>query len=230
MAKMEGAFRLGVLMLENRFPRPPGDIGNPRTFPFEVIYDKVPGARVEKVVTGEGLAPELVSDFSERARGLERRGCGLITTGCGFLLAHQNELSSAVSVPVVTSALCILPYLHGLRPTGSTIGVLTYDGPKLTATLGVQALSGLHIEGIEDGNELHAVIAQDRETLDIDAARADVRAAAERLVQKAPNLFAVVMECTNLPPYRGAVEEVLPCPLYDIRDLLHWHAGLAAPQ
>ncbi len=227
---MGSAFCLGVLMLDNRFPRPPGDIGNPQTFPFNVIYDKVPGARVEKVVTGQGLTPDLVAEFVGRARDLEHRGCNLITTGCGFLLAHQAELSAAVSVPVVTSALCILPYLHGLRPAGSSIGILTYDGPKLVATLGPDALPDLHIEGIESGSELHAVIADDRETLDTEAASADVRAAAERLAQKAPNLFAVVMECTNLPPYRDAVEEVLPCPLYDIRDLLHWHAGLAAPQ
>ena len=131
---------------------------------------------------------------------------------------------------VVTSALCILPYLDALRPAGSSLGILTFDGPKLTATLGDDALTGLHIEGIETGHELHAVIAEDRETLDVTAARADVRAAAERLARKAPDLFAVVMECTNLPPYRDAVEEVLTCPVYDIRDLLHWHAGLAAPQ
>ena len=93
------AFRLGVLMLDNRFPRPPGDIGNPQTFPFEVLYDRVPGARVEKVVTGKGLTPDLVADFTERAKDLESRGCTLITTGCGFLLAHQAELSAAVGVP-----------------------------------------------------------------------------------------------------------------------------------
>ncbi len=224
------AFCLGVLMLDNRFPRPPGDIGNPETFPFRVIYDRVPGARVEKVVTGHGLASELVDDFIARAVVLERQGCDLITTGCGFLLPHQAELSAAVGVPVVTSALCVLPYLQTLRPPDRPIGILTYNGPKLLSTLGTDALPGLEIEGIETGDELHAVIAEDRAQLDVAVACDDVRAAALRLKHKAPDPYAVVLECTNLPPYRGAVEDVFDCPIYDIRDLVHWHAGLARPQ
>ena len=226
----EHEFCLGVLMLDNRFPRPVGDIGNADTFPFRVIYDRVPGARVEKVVTGHGLSPDLVSEFARRAADLESQGCDLITTGCGFLLPHQAELSTAVTVPVVTSSLCILPYLHAVRPPDRPIGILTYDGPKLIATLGPVALDGLEIEGIEAGAELHDVIAKDREALNEDAAREDTRAAAARLGARAPDFFAVVLECTNLPPYRGAVEEVFDCPVYDIRDLVHWHAGLASPQ
>ena len=77
-------FRLGVLMLETRFPRPVGDIGNPASFPFDVTYDVVPGAAVGKVVTGRGLAPPLVDMFAERARRLEREGATLIATGCGL--------------------------------------------------------------------------------------------------------------------------------------------------
>ena len=32
---------LGILMLNTRFPRPPGDIGNPETWPFPVRYEVV---------------------------------------------------------------------------------------------------------------------------------------------------------------------------------------------
>jgi len=226
---VQSEFCLGVLMLDNRFPRPLGDIGNHSTFPFTVLYDRVAGARVERVVTGHGLAPELVHDFAARAVQLERDGAQLITTGCGFLLPHQDELSAAVSVPVVTSALCVLPYLRSIAPTGQPLGVLTFDGPKLRTTLGPGA-AGLQIEGIENGSELHAVIAEDRATLDLEAARRDVAAAARRLKDHAPDIFALVMECTNLPPYRDAIEEVFDCPIYDIRDLVHWHARLAPPE
>lgn len=222
-------FRLGVLMLENRFPRPVGDIGNDGTFPFEVIYDRVAGARIEKIATGHGLAPELVRAFEDRARVLEQQGCALITTGCGFLLPHQQELSAAVNVPVVTSSLCILPYLRSIRPAAKSIGILTYDASKLVPTLASGEMGDLVIEGIETGTELHHVIAEDRDTLDFAAARNDVGAAAKRLADKAEDLFAVVLECTNLPPYRDVIEENLACPIYDIRDLVHWHAGLARP-
>lgn len=217
-------FRLGVLMLDNRFPRPVGDIGNEESFPFPVVYERVGGARVERVVTGRGMAPDLLSAFEERAAALERRGCDLITTGCGFLLPYQRALAAAVAVPVVASSLCILPYLRALAPAGARIGILTFDGPKLTATLGPEGNDDLEIAGIETGRELHRIIADDLDRLDIEAARQDTREAAERLRRSCPRPFAVVLECTNLPPYRDAVEAVFDCPVYDIRDLVHWHA------
>ena len=39
-------FRLGVVMLNTRFPRLPGDIGNPETFSFPVVYRRVEAATV----------------------------------------------------------------------------------------------------------------------------------------------------------------------------------------
>ena len=36
--------RVGILMLETRFPRIPGDMGNAETWPFPVLYKVVPGA------------------------------------------------------------------------------------------------------------------------------------------------------------------------------------------
>ena len=35
---------IGILMLDTKFPRIPGDIGNALTFPFPVRYRKVSGA------------------------------------------------------------------------------------------------------------------------------------------------------------------------------------------
>ena len=35
---------VGILMLETRFPRIPGDMGNAETWPFPVLYKVVPGA------------------------------------------------------------------------------------------------------------------------------------------------------------------------------------------
>ena len=44
------AVPLGVLMLQTRFPRPPGDIGHPASFDFPVLYRVVQGASAARVV------------------------------------------------------------------------------------------------------------------------------------------------------------------------------------
>jgi hypothetical protein len=41
---------VGILMLEARFPRIPGDVGNATTWPFPVLYKVVRGASPDRVV------------------------------------------------------------------------------------------------------------------------------------------------------------------------------------
>src|SRR5205807_10461921 len=95
---------LGILMLETRFPRPPGDVGNALTWPFPTHYRVVKGAHPSRIM-GRDPDPGLLAPFLDAARELEAHGVRAITTSCGFLAVFQRELASAVSVPVVTSAL-----------------------------------------------------------------------------------------------------------------------------
>ncbi|MFC7689240.1 hypothetical protein ACFQY5_05960 [Paeniroseomonas aquatica] len=69
---------LGILMLEARFPRIPGDMGNAGTWPFPVLYKVVRGATPERVVL-EG-ARGLLPDFLAAARELVALGAEAITT------------------------------------------------------------------------------------------------------------------------------------------------------
>lgn len=54
---------LGILMLNTRFPRPPGDIGNPETWPFPVRYEVVEPATVGRVVTADPPVDLLLAPF-----------------------------------------------------------------------------------------------------------------------------------------------------------------------
>src|SRR5437764_14942171 len=74
---------LGILMLEARFPRIAGDMGNAATWPFPVLYRVVRGASPEKVVLHG--ANNLLPQFIDAARDLVRLGAEAITAKCGFL-------------------------------------------------------------------------------------------------------------------------------------------------
>src|SRR3989442_7703308 len=62
--------RVGILMLETRFPRIPGDMGNALTWPFPVLYEVVPGASPARVVfdKAEGLLPAFLDAAAELVR------------------------------------------------------------------------------------------------------------------------------------------------------------------
>ena len=121
---------LGILMLDTRFPRPPGDVGNANTWPFPTQYRIVKGADTSRIM-GEAPDPTLLEPFLEAARDLEAHGVRAITTSCGFLAVFQRELAAAVSVPVLTSSLLQVPIVSRLLRPDQKVAVLT-ERPHLT--------------------------------------------------------------------------------------------------
>src|SRR5207244_9774602 len=82
-------FSVGILMLDTRFPRIPGDMGNATTFPFPVRYHRVAGSDPDRVVR-QGAAG-LLGAFVDAARQLESEGVGALTTNCRFLVKFQRQ-------------------------------------------------------------------------------------------------------------------------------------------
>src|SRR5207244_12863464 len=121
---------VGILMLETRFPRIPGDMGNAETWPFPVLYQVVPGASPRRVVC-EG-AEGLLDQFLAAAEELVRLGADGITTTCGFLSLYQRDIAAHVGVPVATSSLMQIPLIERLLPPGKRVGVLTISAANLT--------------------------------------------------------------------------------------------------
>lgn len=213
---------LGLLMLQTRFPRPLGDIGNPATFPYRTITHVLPEVGPAEVVTPDALPQSTVDQVRELAGSLEAEGADLIATSCGFLSPLQEVLSEAVSVPVVASALRVMPHLRTIYGRSAPIGILTFDSRQL-APRHIPDQGPYAVEGLEHGRELHRVIGDDETELRLGLARDDAVEAARRLLDRVPDCRAIVLECTNLPPYRCAIREATGLPIYDIRQLIRWH-------
>ena len=219
---------LGILMLEARFPRIPGDMGNGLTWPFPVLYKVVRGASPEKVVL-QGAAG-LLPAFLDAAAELVDLGAEAITTNCGFLALFQRELAAHVGVPVATSALMQVPWVQAILPPGKRVGIVTVSAASLTpAHLDAAGVPrDAPIEGTEGGREFFRVLIKaEKNDLDIDLARADILDAGRALVARDPDVGAIVLECTNMPPYAHALRQALGLPVFDIYSLITWfHAGL----
>lgn len=219
---------LGILMLEARFPRIPGDMGNGLTWPFPVLFRVVRGATPTRVV--EQGATGLLNAFIEAARDLVDLGAEAITTNCGFLSLFQAELAAAVEVPVATSALMQVPWVQATLPPGKRVGVITVNKagvtPRHLEAAGVPLDAPM--EGTEGGREFFRVLIRaEKQDLDVDLARQDILDAARRLVERNPQVGAIVLECTNMPPYAADVAQATGLPVHDIHSMICWfQAGL----
>jgi hypothetical protein len=202
---------LGVLMLQTRFARLPGDIGHPKSFQAPTRRLVVSGATAPRIVQDAGAleATGLVGAFASAARQLESDGAAALTTSCGFLVLFQRELQQAVQVPLVTSSLLMLPGLLQEKPR---VGVLTISsdrlGPEYLLAAGVPCdrLGDVLLQGVDPAGEFASTILQDRPRMHFARARAEVVRAAVALKLRAPELDTLVLECTNLPPHAGAIE------------------------
>ncbi|MBL8671381.1 MAG: aspartate/glutamate racemase family protein [Alphaproteobacteria bacterium] len=210
---------VGVIMLDTRFPRPPGDIGNPATFGGDVIYERVPGAVPERVVGETGTDRALLQPFLGARDVLVRRGADVIATSCGFLVLFQEAMAAGCATPVLTSSLVMLPALErSLRSKGKRPAVLTFHGGRLGPEhlRAAGARADTPIAGTEHGSELVRRILANEPSMDLAAAERDVVDAGRSLMQAHAGIGAIVLECTNMPPYREALRRACGVPVYDI--------------
>lgn len=217
---------VAVLMLDTRFPRPPGDIGCRETFArhgIPVRFARVRGASPRRIV--QQADASFLQPFLDAAARMAGRGARLITTSCGFLAAYQDELAAAVPVPVVSSSLL-------LCRTFAHPGVVTFDADALRTNIlaSAQVPASTPVQGLAPGCEMQRRILDNDTELDLDEARRNVVDAALQLVLRHPQVEDIVLECTNMPPYRDAVAQATGRRVHDIETLVvaRWRGLMAS--
>ena len=221
--------RIGILMLDSRFPRIAGDIGNPVTWPFPVRFATVPGATPEAVVRDD---PEpFVQAFIEAGQKLVAEGCTGISTTCGFLALLRPRLAAALGVPVAASSLEQAPQIAAMLAPDQRIGILTISAATLSERqLKVAGVpEGTPIAGV-DGGTFATTILENRTELDVEAARAEMVAGAVGLVEANPDVGAVLLECTNMVPCADDIARATGRPVFSIYRYLLWFHQSLAPQ
>lgn len=219
---------IGIIMLDTTFPRIRGDVGNPDTFPFPVRYQVVKGATPARVVNDND--PRLLDGFIDAVGVLERAGVKAIATSCGFLSIFHRQLVEAARVPIFTSSLL---QVHALLPVirdGQKIGIITARKQSLS----VRHLGGVGIDsyplviaGMDEAEEFTAVFIKEKRHLDVEKCRAEMTATAKHLVESHPDIGAIVLECTNMPPFSRDIQLVTGRPVFDVVTMIKYvHTAL----
>ena len=212
---------IGVLKLNTRFPRLIGDIGNADSFRYPVTYCTVESAIPANITVAEKLPEPLQREFLAAAQKLIDKNVSVITSSCGFLSTLQVQLASLSNTPVICSTLALLPLITQVHGGAEHIGVLTFNRDTLNQNHFGNIQPGC-IEGLQTTDSLRQVIEQDLPQLDSAIACDEVIAACDRLMRSQPGTRAIVLECTNLSPYKRDIRKHTSASVYDIVDAVHW--------
>jgi hypothetical protein len=208
---------LGILMLDTRFPRIVGDVGNARSYDHPVIFRTMQGIGSSDAVAAHPDRPRVLAALKANAEALAAEGAVGLGTSCGFLALYQDDLAALSPVPVATSAL-----LHIKQMNGRKVGVITASAKNLTAAHfeAVGAPKDTPFVGLPEDSSFAGTFLRNGLTLDRDVVEREVVAAGRDLIAQHPEVDTVVLECTNLPPYKKSLQAALGLPVYDVLDLL----------
>lgn len=201
----------------------PGNISHPSTFSFPVMYKEVPGACYQTVVVNPDK--DVLDTMIKTARMLEEAGVHAIMGNCGFDALFQKDLAEAVDVPVFTSSLLLVPLVYRMFGTARNIGIITADKPFLTKehlqAVGITDEIPICIKGLDKTEEFLKIRSDINATLDVGKLEKEVLHLAEELVREPTQIVAIVLECTDLPPFAAAIRKSTGLPVFDIVTLAH---------
>jgi len=217
---MAQAACLGVIRLDYDYPPAPGDIDSPQSFGYDVFYRVVPGLTFEMCQSGR-LTPGVEKEFVEGIDWLVSQGVTGITGDCGFMMYFQSLARRNTVKPVFMSALAQLPGVTCAFNQHELIAVFTANSETLKPMRNlIKDECGVDPEerrfvivGCQDVPGFEAVAAGGKVNVQ-KVTPGMVQLAKETLI-KFPKIRAILLECTELPPYADALRASTRLPVYD---------------
>ncbi|MDL2298816.1 aspartate/glutamate racemase family protein [Synergistaceae bacterium OttesenSCG-928-D05] len=220
---------IGILILDAAYPCVPGNVGNATTYPFPVRYHEVRGASIERLLNQRD--PTLLEPFLEGARKLEAEGVRGITGACGFMALFQPQIADAVDVPVFMSSLLQVPFITRTLKKGQKVGVLTANASVLTEehmrNVGITPDMPVVVYGMEEKYEFRSSILEEKGTMDTDIMEKEILEVCDKMLAEHPDVAAIQLECSDMPPFARAVHEHTGRPVFDFITMIrHVYSAL----
>lgn len=224
---------MGIVCLDTTFEKLPGHIRNPATFDFPIILKVVKGSTPVRLINNAD--PALLEPFIQAGRELAEEGAIAVAGSCGFLVLFQQEMTAALPVPFVSSALLQLPMVHRMLPPGRKVGLMVANksalGPRHLQAVGAEHVP-FEVAGLEEQPEfVEAILQGKRDRLNVEKLRDEVLGQARKLVEEHPDIGAMVLECTDLPPFSADIQRITGRPVFDVITLtrMMYHALVQQP-
>ena len=224
VGQLMNGFPVGILQLWAHLPFFPGNVSNAYTYDFPVKFIEVKGSGIDNILAGD---MSLVENIVEAAKQLEMDGCRVIRANCGFFGHYQRLVADRLDVPCYLSSMVQVPWALVSMKSNQKLGILTANKNTLTKSL-VEAC-GISEEmqercvvyGMQEEEEFPNILTGEG-GLDYDKVGDEVAGMARRMVEENPDIGAILLECTDMPPYAHRIQAELNMPVYDAMTLIKY--------
>jgi hypothetical protein len=224
---------VGILQLPANIPMLPGDMGNPTTFDFPVLYELI-----EEIdpfwVLADKPHPVVMKKLIAACKRLTMQGVTTIIGNCGFFANYQPEVSASLDpgVQFFNGSLMQLPMLLISVGSNKKVGVLTASKKLLMPSPALknsgvsdEDMKRIVVYGNEDGKEMGKVTGETG-SFNPQKLEKELVNLAKKMVKEHPDVGAIVLECTEFPPYAHAIQNAVRRNVWDFVTMTNFmHAG-----
>jgi aspartate/glutamate racemase len=217
-----GGQAVGIIVIDVWYPMVPGNIANATTFKFPVLFKILRGVSGEQIMNGD---PALLDPIIQGARELTQQGARAIVGACGSFAYYQKAVAATLEVPAFMSVMLQVPLiLQSLRPN-QKLGILAASASALTPRVFEQC-------NITDTSRLAITEARDLQEFQVMGSctggfnshrlEQEVVTHVKRFVIDHPEVGAILLQCSDLPPYAWAIQNAVQLPVFDMTTLINW--------
>jgi hypothetical protein len=222
---------LGIARFDqvHRHPAIPGDVENASTYPFPVRMKIIEGLYdnpYPPLFDRDGTYTPDVQKTVGAVKELAAEGVRAIVMACGYFSLVQDILSGEVDIPVFTSPLLFVPAISRMIGRNRKVGIIAASRKTLTAAFlrpaGIDDSVPHVIEGLDDSEEFNSCfMGGTKTTMEVDLLEAQVLHIVGNFVKGNPDIGALLLECSALPPFSAAIQREVGLPVFDYITFIH---------
>lgn len=206
----------------------PGNSTNPASYPYPIKFVHVKGANFDTIEANP--TQEMEDEMIRVCKELAEEGVTAITTSCGFCAHYQPGLADHVPQVVFTSALMEVPFAQTIVGANRKVAIVTASSELLKEEhlirSGITRRDNLVVLSMHDQKEWSTLYEHPEETFDLEAVTDEVVGVVRKGLEEHPDIGAIVLECTDLPPYSSRLREEFGLPVFDVNTMIS-HMAMA---
>lgn len=217
-------YSVGIIYIEDvYYPFVPGNVVNAYSYDFPVRMRGVPNLDIDTLfAAGDSIADDIIRLGKHM---IQYDGIRALSSACGFFGNFHSEVAEALDIPVALSTLVMVPWIRSLIKPGQKIGILTADAvsltPKLFKSCRVGDTDDLIIKDLRHEPNFSAIL-EYRGCFDNAGVHHEVVGKALELLEENADIGAILLECSDMPPYAYAVQAATQLPVFDFITMINF--------